>query len=143
MGLQEGKTFAEKHGDGISINADIQHHIHEHEKDGKVSCAVAFEISKQLSVSPKVVGTAIDLMNLKIVKCQIGLFGYASGKKIKAEPFPGDRLKAAILAASVDKRLSCFAVWHIAEDLEIGKMAVGNACEALGIKIKPCQLGAF
>jgi len=25
----------------------------------------------------------------------------------------------------------------------IGKMAVSSACETLGVKIRPCQLGAF
>jgi len=45
--------------------------------------------------------------------------------------------------AMVDERLPCAAAWDIAAQAGISKMALSAACEALGIKIKPCQLGAF
>ena len=108
-----------------------------------LSCAVAFEIAKQLNVSPQKVGTAIDLMNLKIIKCQIGLFGYSTGKKITPEKTVDTALNDAILSAAIGNRLPCDKAWEIADKLNIGKLAIGNACEGLSIKIKPCQLGAF
>jgi len=39
--------------------------------------------------------------------------------------------------------LSCAVSWEIADALQLTRMAVSEACEALKIKIKPCQLGAF
>ncbi len=40
-------------------------------------------------------------------------------------------------------RLPCAAAWEIAAERKIPRMKVSSACEALKIKIKPCQLGAF
>jgi PIN domain nuclease of toxin-antitoxin system len=39
--------------------------------------------------------------------------------------------------------LSCAAAWEIAKKINIPRMKVCAAAEALEIKIKPCQLGAF
>ena len=50
---------------------------------------------------------------------------------------------AAIRDALENDRLPCRAAWEIAERFGLRKMAVSGACEALGIKIKPCQMGAF
>jgi hypothetical protein len=33
--------------------------------------------------------------------------------------------------------------WEIASRLGIQKLDVASACETMGVKIKPCQLGAF
>ena len=52
-------------------------------------------------------------------------------------------LKENILAALKNGRLSCSAAWEIAEKLNISRMKVSAIYEALQIKIKPCQLGAF
>jgi hypothetical protein len=52
-------------------------------------------------------------------------------------------LKENILAALKNNRLPCSAAWLIAKKLKLPRMKVSAACEALLIKIKPCQLGAF
>jgi hypothetical protein len=52
-------------------------------------------------------------------------------------------LKTAIESAAEDGRISCLNAWNIAVALAMPKIAVSNACEGLGIRIKPCQLGAF
>jgi PIN domain nuclease of toxin-antitoxin system len=143
MSLQEGKTFSDKHTTDMSIDPSIQESINTQKKDNTISCAVAFEIAKQLEVSPQQVGTTIDLMNLKLIKCQIGLFGYSTGKKLTPDSEPDSSLKDTILSAATDSRLPCEKAWEIADKLNIGKMALGNASEGLAIKIKPCQLGAF
>jgi hypothetical protein len=43
----------------------------------------------------------------------------------------------------VDGRLPCAEAWRIADERNLKKMDVSSAVEALEIKIKPCQLGAF
>ena len=52
-------------------------------------------------------------------------------------------LEGAIRAAARDGRLPCAAAWEIAAERKIPRMKVSSACEALKIRIKPCQLGAF
>ena len=42
--------------------------------NGKLPCAVAFKIAKQLNVGTKEVGEACNKLNLKISSCQLGCF---------------------------------------------------------------------
>jgi hypothetical protein len=81
---------------------------------------------------------------LRLVKCQLGLFGYHPEKKI-VKPAASVRLdlEEAILAGLANERLPCQTAWLISDQLSIDKMEVSAACDAMGIKIKPCQLGAF
>ena len=89
-------------------------------------------------------GKAADLMEIKLVKCQLGLFGYEPVKKIvKPKPAANTDLEKAIRSSLVDGKLSCEAAWEIAHEFNISKMSVSAICEALKIKITPCQLGAF
>ncbi len=84
-----------------------------------------------------------DRLKIRLTKCQLGLFGYTPEKKIvKPAAEVNDTLKAAIEGAMVDERLPCAAAWDIAAQAGISKMALSAVCEALGIKVKPCQLGA-
>ena len=95
-------------------------------------------------VPPAAVGRAADLLEVRLVKCQLGLFGYGPRKKI-IEPAGAvaTALRTAILGGLIDDRLPCLTAWEIADRFSIHKMKVSEACEALGIRIKPCQLGAF
>jgi hypothetical protein len=109
-----------------------------------LACAVAFDIAGKLGCTPADVGRAADLLHVRLVKCQLGLFGYKPRKKIvesrmPQEPVLGDAIRDGL----VDDRLPCKTAWRIAAQFGVPKMTVSCACEALGIKIKPCQLGAF
>jgi len=42
--------------------------------DGRLPCAVAFKIAKELKVSPRDVGDAANRLSLKICNCQLGCF---------------------------------------------------------------------
>jgi hypothetical protein len=110
----------------------------------RLSCAEAFNIAAELSVSPQLIGQALDRMDHRITHCQLGLFGYLPDKKIvipEKNVDPG--LKAAIEKIAENGRISCTMAWSIADQLQIPKISVSNACEGMGIRIKPCQLGAF
>jgi hypothetical protein len=115
--------------------------------DGTVTCAEAEETARRLELSPAEVGAAMDDLGLRIVKCQLGLFGFGTARphggvvQSVSEVLPD--LEAAIRAALVDGRLPCVAAWKIAERQGLGRIEVAEACEALSIKVKPCQLGAF
>lgn len=125
-------------------DAQIRKIVTKRSKTGELPCARAFGAAEELGVSPAAIGRYADEMGLRLVKCQLGLFGYEPEKKI-VQPRDGvsPELKAAISEGLVDGRLPCAAAWEIADRLGIKKMDVSGVCETLDIKIKPCQLGAF
>jgi hypothetical protein len=113
-------------------------------REGQLPCAVAFEIAKALQVAPLAVGQAADALEISLAKCQLGLFGYQPDKKIvTAETDAPQDLLAAIQAAVADGKIACQVVWEIAARFKVPRLKAGNVCEGQGIKIKPCQLGAF
>ena len=112
--------------------------------DNELSCVAAFEIAGKLHIRESDIGAAADRLDLKLVNCQLGLFGYKPDKKIvKAQETVSAELKAAISNSLEDGRLSCVKAWAIAAKLKIQKLSVSCACETLKIKINDCQLGAF
>ena len=144
MTRAQGPKFAKKHGADRRVDPAITEQIKNKARDGEVACALAFQIVDVLGVSPADVGKTLDLLELKLSKCQLGLFGYRPDKKVvKPKPAENPQMEKAIQDALVDGRLACRDAWSIAGRFKVPKMAVSGACEALGIKIKPCQLGAF
>jgi hypothetical protein len=141
--LDKGKYF-EKHPKDSKINDDLKQEIIRQAKDNSIACKKTEEIAKKKGIPLGEIGKAIDILNINIVECQLGLFGYGEVKKI-VQPAKevASKLKENITSALKDGRLPCAASWKIAGNLDIPRMKVCAACEALGIKIKPCQLGAF
>lgn len=143
MAQKKGK-FSEKYGPNEKPDPAIKEKILERTQTDEVPCTVAFEIVQELGISPSEVGKTIDLMEYRIVKCQLGLFGYKPGHSIVEPKLPeNDQIAEAIKTRAVNEKLACATAWEIATLLDVPKTTVGNACEALNIKIKPCQLGAF
>jgi hypothetical protein len=136
--------FSKKHPPERKVNERVATAVKSKIKDGAMACAVAFEIAESLGVPPEEVGFTLDSLEVNIVKCQLGLFGYAPVKRIvkPAERVPPD-LEKAIRGALVKDRLSCASAWALAEKRRLKKMEISSACETLGIKIGPCQLGTF
>ena len=144
MTREQGPKFSEKHGADAQIDAAMKQKIKDKTKNNEISCAAAFQLAKELKATQADVGRGIDLMDIRLVKCRLGLFGYRPEKKAVEPKAPRSReLEEAIRAALIENKLSCHAAWEIAHMFQIPKMDVSAACEALGIKIKPCQLGAF
>ncbi len=144
MTLEKGQKFADKHGPDAQIDSVIREKIEGKVKVGELACAMAFKIAAELEVPPSEVGKALDLLEHRLSKCQLGLFGYKPNKKkVTARKPENLQVETAIRIALVDGKLTCRNAWSIAHQYNVPKMAVSNACEFLGIKIKPCQLGAF
>ena len=113
-------------------------------KDNELPCAVAFELAAGLDVTPETIGALADEMGLRLVKCQLGLFGYSPEKKIvRPRETVAEDLRQAISGSLKNGGLPCRKAFEIARNLHLNKMDVSGACETLEIKIKPCQLGAF
>lgn len=140
------KPFASKHGHRSpdQIDPAIRGSLTSNTEKGELPCAVAFQLAKQLQQPPSAIGEAADLLGIRLIKCQMGLFGYTPEKKIvKASAVVDPILEDAIRRMLKNGKLPCDAAWSLAEAFKMTRMGVSAACEALGIKIKPCQLGAF
>jgi hypothetical protein len=136
--------YSAKHPEGTRPDSAIVTALDEVTDEGRVSCAVAHDLADDLAVTPAAVGRTMDLLEYRIIKCQMGIFGYEPGKKIvKPAAAVSDELRDRLLLAAPQGRISCASCWKVAEALGIQKIAVAAACETLGLKIKPCQLGAF
>ncbi len=144
MSMEKGKKFSDKHKATEKPSPEIKNEIEKRSINNEIPCAVAFEIAEDIGVLPAEVGKTIDLMNYQLVKCQLGLYGYTPQKKIVTPQHTSDHdLKNAIQNALVDERLPCVSAWEIAARFQIPKLTVSGIAEAMGVKIKPCQLGAF
>lgn len=139
----KGKYF-KKHPEGTTVSETLKQEILKRTRDNNITCKAAEKISQDNHTAMREIGVAIDMLNINIAQCQLGLFGFdGKQKRLPAAPAVSPELEAAIRGALVDNRLSCKAAWAIADQLQLKRPEVCAACEHLKIKIKPCQLGAF
>ncbi|MGE0085986.1 MAG: hypothetical protein AB7S75_16380 [Desulfococcaceae bacterium] len=144
MGCQHKGNFAAKHGPEVKAEPAVAEAVKAKAEDGKISCAAAHRIARDLKVSPYAVGVAIDLAQYRISKCQLGLFGYYPQKGIvKPAETVSPELEKAIRSELKNGRLSCSDAWEIAKKSALSRLEISEACEALQIRIASCQLGAF
>ncbi len=144
MAHEDAGHYGAKHPGG-TVDEAIADEIRNREKEDRITCAAAHEIAREQGCSPEIVGTNIDLLEKRICKCQLGLYGYGAnkGKAVEAS-LPVERdLEAAIRDAMDGDGITCEAAWDVAKRLNLPKMDVSCACEALEIKVCKCQLGAF
>lgn len=136
--------YAKKHLPELKLNPEIAEAVKQGSSNGKISCAAAFKAANKLKVTPGEVGLTIDLLEIPIIKCQLGLFGYDPPDKgaIAAETV-SPALEAAIREALVKEKLPCASAWEIAVKFKTAKREIASACETLKIKISSCQLGTF
>jgi hypothetical protein len=52
-------------------------------------------------------------------------------------------LEKKIRESLVEGKLPCATAFQIAKDLKVTTREIGDACNALGIKVRSCQLGCF
>lgn len=144
MGHGDNSKYSNKHPEGSSPDALIAERLKKVEQNGRVSCVDAHRIAGALEVPSGDVGRTMDLMDLRIAACQLGLFGYQPLKRIvkPAAEIPPE-IESQIRSRLVNGRLSCLDAWDIADNMGMDRLKVAEVCEALGIKIIRCQLGAF
>ena len=110
----------------------------------EITCAAAHKAAQSLGVTPEQIGVQIDLLELRITECQLGLFGYAGTKK-KLDPdiqIEKD-LDRELDGRVIHKRISCSDCWDIAAAHKVKRLDIGSACEKKKVRVKPCQLGTF
>jgi len=144
MTRKEGGSFAAKRPPGEKADPRIAEAVKAKTAGGEFTCRDAEKLTAALQVTMDKIGATLDLLEARIANCQLGLFGYAPESRIvKPAPAVSPELEGAIRQALVHDRLPCLAAWSIAAALGLPRMRVAEACEALKIKVKPCQLGAF
>ncbi len=135
--------YAAKHT-GKKINQAIAKKLQALAVDGCVDCASAHQAAKAFNTTPGEIGVQVDLLEYRIMTCQLGMFGYEGRrKKIDPDIDISPELDKLIDQTAKDGRLSCKQCWDIAKTLKIKRLDLGSACEKKNIRIKPCQLGAF
>jgi hypothetical protein len=143
MAHQDKGNYAGKHPEKKS-DPTIVKKLEKLRDKNLLTCAAAHRAAADLQKSPKAVGIQADLMELRIIECQLGLFGYSpEPKRIDPAIEISDDLWAAIEDKSTDGCLSCKESWDLAKAVRISRLDMGSACEKINIRIKPCQLGAF
>ncbi len=136
--------YSAKHPPGTDPDPRIAAALQGVVKDGRVTCSEAIELADRLGIPPAEVGKTMDLLEHRIIECQLGIFGFEPEKKtLRAAASVSDELSARLQCAASEGRISCAACWETAAALGMERIAVAAACELLGFKIKPCQLGAF
>lgn len=125
-------------------NDEVRAAIQSAVQDGKISCAQAFVIAEKHSKAAEEIGRALDFLEVKISKCQLGLFGYGKGVKlVKPAESIAPTLEEAIKNTIISNTIPCRKLWEIADARRISRLEAACACEKLGVKITKCQLGAF
>ncbi|HEY90108.1 MAG TPA: hypothetical protein G4N98_10350 [Thermoflexia bacterium] len=131
------------------VDENLAQAIRARMREEKLPCAVAFAIAAQQEVSPRRVGQTADVLQIHLSHCQLGLFGYPAGRKgwelAPSTPLAlSDEIQAALHAAVTESgTLACAQLWELAAQFRVPKLRIGQLCDELGIKITPCQLGAF
>jgi hypothetical protein len=118
------------------------------EDDGRITCATMHTIARRLGVDPIEVGKTATGLDIHASQCQLGLFGHGpkgqgKGRIIVSGVDVNEELADRIRVALVDGQLPCVAAWEIASELKLKRLDLGNAAEAMGIPVSPCQLGFF
>ncbi len=144
MTHSDAGRYAAKHTPGRKPDETLAAAVRSKAKEGELPCADAERIALEQDTAMAEVGRTLDLLEIRISRCQLGLFGYAAeGKIVKRENPVTRELEKAIRSRLSGGRLPCTSAWEIAAEWKIPRMKISSACEELKIKIKPCQLGAF
>ena len=143
MARKDKGHYSAKHP-GASVKKEVAELLKKKKVDGAMTCPLAFQAASELNLTPAEIGQALDILEIPLSKCQLGLFGYSPVSRIiqPAESVAED-LEASIRAALIDGRLPCAAAFQIAGNFKLAKIRVSSACEKLEIRISACQLGAF
>jgi len=147
MTHEDAGKYALKHPPDTKPNEQIAKAIREKSPGGELACGMGEKISKLLKVDISEVGITADLLEMKIKKCQLGLFGWGKkpshGKDVHAADSVSVELKSALEEVAENGGVTCAALWVIADRLGAERKVVSAACDTLRLKIRKCQLGAF
>lgn len=112
----------------------------------RLPCLSAHYAANKLRITALEVGEAADNADVRISRCQLGLFGF---EEFGEKRFTGcvatipSELRDAIASSASADTVPCVEAWGIADDLGIPRLLVGAAANEMGIRVAGCQLGCF
>src|SRR5512145_426018 len=100
--------YSKKHPGEKEVDPFLVKAIHEKTTDKKITCAAAFKIVETSETTASEVGFTLDMLDIRIIRCQMGIFGYEPEKKAvkPMENVPGD-LENAIRGKVKEGRITC------------------------------------
>lgn len=114
------------------------------EKNGHISCPVAWTIATDNGVSKLDVGVTIDRLGIRLTGCQLGCF------KVEKTPSAGSTMEplppvvlSQVAALEESGNLTCTSMAQVALQLGVKPLTLAKAANSQGHKIKQCQLGCF
>lgn len=130
------------------ILPDVSSAIQARSVNGRIPCADLHALARSFNMPPEEMGVQADLIEIRLCRCILGLFGYEAEKQhtkkiLDPEPLMAPDLIRALREDAPEGKMSCSRCWKTAARLGIRRLHAASVCEKLGIKIKPCQLGAF
>ncbi|MDC7225745.1 MAG: hypothetical protein PQJ61_03150 [Spirochaetales bacterium] len=143
---QDEGNYAGKHPAETELNEKAAKAVQDRVRNERITCLAAHEAAAEAGVSPAVIGQTLDLLEVRINGCQLGLFGHGGKDHGKAEfklPENAETLITAVKKAAGPDGISCYELWKAAETAGCSKQDAAAVCETADIKIKDCQLGAF
>jgi len=127
---------------------ELQDQVRAAANDDQLPCARAHNLAAKWGMTPEALGAAARKVGTRITRCQMGLFGYGpkdtpSYRVVQAAGHVPEGLTVEVQAALVDGRLPCRAAWALARCHGLTYRQMGDVLEALGLKVKSCQMGQF
>lgn len=113
-------------------------------RDGGVSCPSGWRIAKDAGVSRLDVGVRIDKLGIRVTDCQLGCFtvGKTPYTGESTEAF-GEAVSREVEDLNAQGKFTCSNVFALARKLGVKPVAVADAGNVKGYKIRECQLGCF
>jgi hypothetical protein len=116
MSERKRKPYSQKHDPNLRPDSRIEKEMKKRDAGREIPCALAFEIAEGLGVEPEDVGRTADVLDIPLVRCQLGLFGYKPENKIiRADDTTNQEIKNALIGSSHHHRLPCEKAWQIAD----------------------------
>ena len=96
MTSQDKGHYSKKHSDEREVDPAIVMAIEDKASDKKITCAGAFKIAENCGTTADEIGFTLDMLEIRIIRCQMGIFGYEPEKKVvkPTENVPGELERA-------------------------------------------------
>lgn len=143
MAHEDAGHYSMKH-QNKKLDPKISSKLENEAINGTITCSKVHKVARSIGIDPKEVGIQVDLMELRLKECSLGLFGYdPDGKNFDDTMEVSEPLSLEIKKIAPSGRTTCIQCWELASRVKMRRSVIGSACEKMGIKIKGCQLGAF
>ncbi len=133
----------------MPVSDQILAAVRDHAVNGELSCADAHAIAAEHGITPGQIGALVNNQSdIRFYRCQLGLFGYGEkslgqSKIVQPAEHVPPEIEAALRARVRDGDIPCLDVWQVADQFAYPRLGMGNIVEALGLRVRPCQLGCF